>query len=101
MLSYDQPAAAIWVSYLSTQINAIFPFVQDTKVPVKTSNPCFSKYPELVYINFVRQEGKKNPKVSLSVLMQKHSLASALVNLRSKKKIQIYHCHHYAHCHAT
>lgn len=45
MLSYDQPAAVVWVSYLSTQINTIFPFVQDIKVPVKTSRPCFSKYP--------------------------------------------------------
>lgn len=52
MLSYDQPAAAIRVSYLSTQINAIFPFVQDTKVPVKTSSLCSSK------------KKKKNPKVS-------------------------------------
>lgn len=25
MLSYDQPAAVIWVSYLSIKINAIFP----------------------------------------------------------------------------
>lgn len=86
MLSYDQPAAAIWVSYLSTKINAIFPFVQDTKVPVKTSNLCFSKYPELVYIIFVRQEEKKILKYHFQSLMQKHSLVSALVNMYKPEK---------------
>lgn len=86
MLSYDQPAAAIWVSYLSTQINAIFPFVQDTKVPVKTSNLCFSKYPERVYIIFVRQEGKKILKYHFQSLMQKHSIVSAFVNMSKPEK---------------
>lgn len=43
MLSYEQSAAAIWVSYLNTQINAIFPFVQDTKG--RPSSLCFSNPP--------------------------------------------------------
>lgn len=86
MLSYDQPAAAIWVSYLSTQINAIFPFVQDTKVPVKTSNLCFLQISRACVHHFCKTRRKKIRKYHFQSLKQKHSLVSALVNMYKPEK---------------